>query len=142
MTEIDMDDWTRFTDYRGYGKTDRVIERFWACLPPWSAERNARLLQFTTGTSRVPIDAFKDIRGSDGPRRFTTEKSGDPNGLPHSHTCFNRLNLPPYDDYESLGRKLRFKFAIECVSLRFLLVGCGRPQRFASLCRETELGKE
>jgi len=26
MTEIDMDDWTRFTDYRGYEKTNRVIE--------------------------------------------------------------------------------------------------------------------
>jgi E3 ubiquitin-protein ligase NEDD4 len=28
MTEINMDDWTRFTDYRGYEKTDRVIEWF------------------------------------------------------------------------------------------------------------------
>jgi E3 ubiquitin-protein ligase NEDD4 len=42
MTEIDMDDWTRFTDYRGYEKTDRVIEWFWACLRSWPAERKAR----------------------------------------------------------------------------------------------------
>ncbi|KAI9454451.1 HECT-domain-containing protein [Lactarius psammicola] len=108
MTEIDMDDWTRFTDYRGYEKTDRVIEWFWACLRSWPAERKARLLQFTTGTSRVPVNGFKDLQGSDGPRRFTIEKSGDPNGLPRSHTCFNRLDLPPYEDYESLERKLRF----------------------------------
>ncbi|KAH8977835.1 HECT-domain-containing protein [Lactarius akahatsu] len=87
MTEIDMDDWTRFTDY---------------------PRRKARLLQFTTGTSRVPVNGFKDLQGSDGPRRFTIEKSGDPNGLPRSHTCFNRLDLPPYEDYESLERKLRF----------------------------------
>lgn len=26
MSEIDMDDWTKFTDYRGYEKTDQVIE--------------------------------------------------------------------------------------------------------------------
>ena len=26
MIEFDMDNWTRFTDYRGYGKTDRVIK--------------------------------------------------------------------------------------------------------------------
>ena len=32
MTEIDIDDWMRFTDYRGYEKTDRVIEWFWACF--------------------------------------------------------------------------------------------------------------
>ena len=115
MTEIDMDDWTRFTDYRGYEKTDRVIEWFWACLRSWPTERKARLLQFTTGTSRVPVNGFKDLQGSDGPRRFTIEKSGDPSGLPRSHTCFNRLDLPPYEDYESLERKLRF--AIEYVSL-------------------------
>ncbi|KAN0132131.1 hypothetical protein V8E53_010050 [Lactarius tabidus] len=108
MTEIDMDDWTRFTDYRGYEKTDRVIEWFWACLRSWPAERKARLLQFTMGTSRVPVNGFKDLQGSDGPRRFTIEKSGDPSGLPRSHTCFNRLDLPPYEDYESLERKLRF----------------------------------
>ena len=62
MTEIDMDDWTRFTDYRGYEKTDRVIEWFWACLRSWPAERKARLLQFTTGTSRVPVNGFKDLQ--------------------------------------------------------------------------------
>ncbi|KAH9989537.1 hypothetical protein BJV77DRAFT_1016981 [Russula vinacea] len=123
MTEIDMDDWTRFTDYRGYEKTDRVIEWFWTCLRSWPTERKARLLQFTTGTSRVPVNGFKDLQGSDGPRRFTIEKSGDPSGLPRSHTCFNRLDLPPYEDYESLEKKLRF--AIECVSFLFcgLLTG-------------------
>jgi len=26
MTEIDMGDWMRFTDYRRYEKTDRAIE--------------------------------------------------------------------------------------------------------------------
>jgi len=111
MSEIDMDDWSKFTDYRGYEKTDKVIEWFWQCLRSWPAEKKARLLQFTTGTSRVPVNGFKDLQGSDGPRRFTIEKSGDPSGLPRSHTCFNRLDLPPYEDYESLESKL--SFAIE-----------------------------
>ncbi|KAI0030488.1 hypothetical protein K488DRAFT_54121, partial [Vararia minispora EC-137] len=108
VSEIDMDDWTKFTDYRGYERTDQVIEWFWQCLRSWPDERKARLLQFTTGTSRVPVNGFKDLQGSDGPRRFTIEKSGDPNGLPRSHTCFNRLDLPPYQDYESLEKKLLF----------------------------------
>ncbi|KAF8798976.1 HECT-domain-containing protein [Phlegmacium glaucopus] len=108
MAEIDMDDWTKFTDYRGYEKTDQVIEWFWQCIRSWPAERKSRLLQFTTGTSRVPVNGFKDLQGSDGPRRFTIEKSGDPHGLPRSHTCFNRLDLPPYQDYESLESKLLF----------------------------------
>ena len=105
------DDWSKFTDYRGYEKTDQVIEWFWQCIRSWPAEKKARLLQFTTGTSRVPVNGFKDLQGSDGPRRFTIEKSGDPPGLPRSHTCFNRLDLPPYEDYESLEQKL--SFAIE-----------------------------
>ncbi|KAF9468470.1 hypothetical protein BDZ94DRAFT_1153978 [Collybia nuda] len=108
MSEIDIDDWTKFTDYRGYEKTDQVIEWFWKCIRSWPAERKSRLLQFTTGTSRVPVNGFKDLQGSDGPRRFTIEKSGDPHGLPRSHTCFNRLDLPPYQDYESLETKLIF----------------------------------
>ncbi|KAK7056861.1 hypothetical protein VNI00_002578 [Paramarasmius palmivorus] len=108
MSEIDMDDWSKFTDYRGYEKTDQVIEWFWQCIRSWPAERKSRLLQFTTGTSRVPVNGFKDLQGSDGPRRFTIEKSGDPQGLPRSHTCFNRLDLPPYTDYESLEQKLIF----------------------------------
>ncbi|KAH9480424.1 putative E3 ubiquitin-protein ligase hulA [Psilocybe cubensis] len=108
MSEIDMDDWTKFTDYRGYEKTDQVIEWFWQCIRSWPAERKSRLLQFATGTSRVPVNGFKDLQGSDGPRRFTIEKSGDPQGLPRSHTCFNRLDLPPYQDYESLESKLLF----------------------------------
>ncbi|KAF7298971.1 E3 ubiquitin-protein ligase [Mycena indigotica] len=108
MSEIDMDDWTKFTDYRGYEKSDKVIEWFWQCVRSWPSERKSRLLQFTTGTSRVPVNGFKDLQGSDGPRRFTIERSGDPHGLPRSHTCFNRLDLPPYEDYESLETKLIF----------------------------------
>ncbi|KAJ8482507.1 hypothetical protein ONZ45_g14927 [Pleurotus djamor] len=108
MSDIDIDDWNKFTDYRGYEKNDQVIEWFWQCLRSWPAERKVRLLQFTTGTSRLPVNGFKDLQGSDGPRRFTIEKSGDPQGLPRSHTCFNRLDLPPYEDYQSLETKLLY----------------------------------
>ena len=62
MTEIDMDDRTRFTDYGGSKKTDRVIEWFWACIRSWPAERKLRLLQFTAGTSHVPVNGFKDLQ--------------------------------------------------------------------------------
>lgn len=133
------DDWTKFTDYRGYEKTDQVIEWFWQCLRSWPAERKARLLQFTTGTSRVPVNGFKDLQGSDGPRRFTIEKSGDPNGLPRSHTCFNRLDLPPYEDYESLEKKLLF--AIEYVSSPRLLRAWCADRAFVLVGRPKGLGR-
>ncbi|KAH7923840.1 HECT-domain-containing protein [Leucogyrophana mollusca] len=108
MADIDTDDWILYTDYRGYTKTDQVIEWFWQCIRSWPPERKSRLLQFATGTSRVPVNGFKDLQGSDGPRRFTIEKSSDPSQLPRSHTCFNRIELPPYEDYESLEKKLTY----------------------------------
>ncbi|CUM65762.1 uncharacterized protein PRCAT00003410001 [Priceomyces carsonii] len=106
LAEIDVDDWKKHTDYRGYQESDQVIQWFWRCIKEWDSEQKARLLQFTTGTSRIPVNGFKDLQGSDGPRRFTIEKAGEPNQLPKSHTCFNRVDLPPYTTYESLKQKL------------------------------------
>lgn len=106
LAEIDVEDWKKHTDYRGYQETDQVIQWFWQCIKEWDSEQKARLLQFTTGTSRIPVNGFKDLQGSDGPRRFTIEKAGEPNQLPKSHTCFNRVDFPPYTSYESMKQKL------------------------------------
>ncbi|KAK7685350.1 hypothetical protein QCA50_011714 [Cerrena zonata] len=106
VSEIDVDDWSKYTDYRGYDPNDDVVQWFWKCVRSWPSERKSRLLQFTTGTSRIPVNGFKDLQGSDGPRRFTIERSGDTKSLPKSHTCFNRIDLPPYEDYEALEHKL------------------------------------
>lgn len=106
LAEIDVEDWKKHTDYRGYQENDQVIQWFWRCIKEWDSEQKARLLQFTTGTSRIPVNGFKDLQGSDGPRRFTIEKAGESTQLPKSHTCFNRVDLPPYTDYETMKQKL------------------------------------
>lgn len=106
IADIDVDDWKKHTDYRGYTETDEVIVNFWKCVRSWDAEQKSRLLQFTTGTSRIPVNGFKDLQGSDGPRRFTIEKAGEMGQLPKSHTCFNRLDLPPYKSFDALNGKL------------------------------------
>ncbi|CAG8528464.1 8493_t:CDS:10 [Paraglomus occultum] len=106
IAEIDVDDWKKHTDYRGYTESDEVIQWFWKCVKTWDSEKKSRLLQFTTGTSRIPVNGFKDLQGSDGPRRFTIEKAGDLTQLPKSHTCFNRIDLPPYKNYDTLVSKL------------------------------------
>ncbi|RMZ30951.1 hypothetical protein D0859_04941 [Hortaea werneckii] len=72
----------------------------------WDSEQKSRLLQFATGTSRIPVNGFKDLQGSDGPRRFTIEKSGEEGQLPKAHTCFNRLDMPPYKSFDALQQKL------------------------------------
>uniref|UniRef100_A0A3B3XYF3 HECT-type E3 ubiquitin transferase n=1 Tax=Poecilia mexicana TaxID=48701 RepID=A0A3B3XYF3_9TELE len=65
-----------------------------------------RLLQFVTGTSSVPYEGFASLRGSNGLRRFCIEKWGKVTSLPRAHTCFNRLDLPPYPSYTTLYEKL------------------------------------
>jgi E3 ubiquitin-protein ligase NEDD4 len=100
------DDWAKFTDYRGYEVNDEVIQWFWKCVRSWPPECKSRLLRFATGTTRIPVNGFKDLQGSDGTQRFTIEKAGDPYQLPKSHTSFNRINLPPYKDYATLEHKL------------------------------------
>ncbi|GAB5590341.1 hypothetical protein Unana1_05241 [Umbelopsis nana] len=106
IAEIDVEDWKKHTDYRGYTEQDDVVQWFWKCVKSWDSEKKSRLLQFTTGTSRIPVNGFKDLQGSDGPRRFTIEKSGDVSQLPKAHTCFNRIDMPPYKSYDALVAKL------------------------------------
>ncbi|PFH59572.1 hypothetical protein XA68_12140 [Ophiocordyceps unilateralis] len=106
IAEIDVDDWKKHTDYRGYTESDEVIQNFWQTVRSWDGEQKSRLLQFTTGTSRIPVNGFKDLQGSDGPRRFTIEKAGEITNLPKAHTCFNRIDLPPYKNMETLQQKL------------------------------------
>lgn len=107
ISDIDIDDWQRHTDLRRYTAEDDPVRWFWRCVrDEFDAEKRARLLQFATGTSRVPVNGFKDLQGSDGPRRFCIERIDGPALLPKSHTCFNRIDLPPYPDYETLVRKL------------------------------------
>ena len=88
IAEIDVDDWKKHTDYRGYTESDEVIQFFWQTVRSWDGEQKSRLLQFTTGTSRIPVNGFKDLQGSDGPRRFTIERAGDIGNLPKAHTWY------------------------------------------------------
>ena len=89
IAEIDVDDWKKHTDYRGYTESDEVVQNFWKVVRSWDGEQKSRLLQFTTGTSRIPVNGFKDLQGSDGPRRFTIEKAGEMGNLPKAHTWYD-----------------------------------------------------
>uniref|UniRef100_A0A3Q3F6F8 E3 ubiquitin-protein ligase n=1 Tax=Kryptolebias marmoratus TaxID=37003 RepID=A0A3Q3F6F8_KRYMA len=108
MQEIDLGDWQRHTIYRHYTRTSKQIVWFWQLVKEMDNEKRMRLLQFVTGTCRLPVGGFADLMGSNGPQKFCVEKVGKENWLPRSHTCFNRLDLPPYKSYEQLKEKLMF----------------------------------
>ncbi|KAJ8400575.1 hypothetical protein AAFF_G00393440 [Aldrovandia affinis] len=108
MQEIDLADWQRNTIYRHYARSSKQILWFWQFIKEMDNEKRMRLLQFVTGTCRLPVGGFADLMGSNGPQKFCIEKVGKENWLPRSHTCFNRLDLPPYRSYEQLKEKLMF----------------------------------
>uniref|UniRef100_A0A4W6CWH4 E3 ubiquitin-protein ligase n=1 Tax=Lates calcarifer TaxID=8187 RepID=A0A4W6CWH4_LATCA len=108
MQEIDLADWQRNTIYRHYARSSKQIIWFWQFIKEMDNEKRMRLLQFVTGTCRLPVGGFADLMGSNGPQKFCIEKVGKENWLPRSHTCFNRLDLPPYKSYEQLKEKLMF----------------------------------
>ncbi|KAM6945795.1 E3 ubiquitin-protein ligase HECW2 [Aplochiton taeniatus] len=105
--EIDLVDWRTHTEYRGgYHDNHIVIRWFWAAVERFNNEQRLRLLQFVTGTSSIPYEGFASLRGSNGPRRFCVEKWGKVTSLPRAHTCFNRLDLPPYPSFSMLYEKM------------------------------------
>ncbi|XP_055844660.1 E3 ubiquitin-protein ligase Nedd-4 isoform X3 [Episyrphus balteatus] len=107
IQNIDVKDWRDNTLYKGdYHMNHIIIQWFWRAVLSFSNEMRSRLLQFVTGTSRVPMNGFKELYGSNGPQMFTIEKWGTPNNYPRAHTCFNRLDLPPYEGYLQLKDKL------------------------------------
>ncbi|KAM6937784.1 NEDD4-like E3 ubiquitin-protein ligase WWP2 isoform 2-T2 [Xenentodon cancila] len=108
MQEIDLADWQKNTIYRHYTKNSKQIHWFWQVVKEMDNEKRIRLLQFVTGTCRLPVGGFSELIGSNGPQKFCIDKVGKEIWLPRSHTCFNRLDLPPYRSLEQLREKLLF----------------------------------
>ncbi|XP_038147937.1 NEDD4-like E3 ubiquitin-protein ligase WWP1, partial [Cyprinodon tularosa] len=108
MQEVDLQDWQRNTVYRHYTRNSKQIMWFWQLVKEVDNEVRLRLMQFVTGTCRLPLGGFAELMGSNGPQKFCIEKVGKDTWLPRSHTCFNRLDLPPYKSYEQLKEKLLF----------------------------------
>ncbi|KAJ8754891.1 hypothetical protein K2173_015403 [Erythroxylum novogranatense] len=107
LPEIDLDDLKANTEYTGYTAASGVVQWFWEAVKGFSKEDMARLLQFVTGTSKVPLEGFKALQGISGPQRFQIHKAyGSPERLPSAHTCFNQLDLPEYTSKQQLQERL------------------------------------
>ncbi|EHY64806.1 hypothetical protein NERG_02209 [Nematocida ausubeli] len=116
LPEIDVDDWRNNTVYFGYTSESQVIRWYWRAVRNFSMEERAKLLQFATGTSKLPLEGFAGLRCPNGNQKFQIHKaSGGSTRLPTAHTCFNQLDIPEYDSYEQLVKSLLFSLE-ECSS--------------------------
>ena len=136
LGSIDTDDWERNTRYTGdYGTTHgaQVVKWFWNVVRGMSAEHRAKLLQFTTGTSGVPVQGFAALMSYDGKTaKFTIDVIKGVEPLPASsslgsalvyypkaHTCFNRITLPLYrnerqlEDYLTLAIDMEMRMDLQ-----------------------------
>lgn len=110
--DLDPADWRRHTRLKHVAPDAPLVAWFWELVEAFDADMRARLLQFVTGSRRVPLAGFRALQGSTGaaaPRLFTLHLVADasPDSLPKAHTCFNRLDLPPYPTKQKLHDKLK-----------------------------------
>uniref|UniRef100_A0A8D2MIM6 HECT-type E3 ubiquitin transferase n=1 Tax=Zonotrichia albicollis TaxID=44394 RepID=A0A8D2MIM6_ZONAL len=110
LDKIDLNDWKSNTRLKHCMADSNIVKWFWQAVETFDEERRARLLQFVTGSTRVPLQGFKALQGSTGaagPRLFTIHLiDANTDNLPKAHTCFNRIDIPPYESYEKLYEKL------------------------------------
>lgn len=107
LPDIDIEDMKRNTEYTGYRVDSPAINYFWNIVKRYSQEERALLLQFVTGSSKVPLGGFSALQGMSGPQKFHIVRiAGEVDRLPTAHTCFNQLDLPEYCSEEELELKL------------------------------------
>ncbi|KIZ04485.1 E3 ubiquitin-protein ligase HUWE1 [Monoraphidium neglectum] len=107
LPDIDVADLRANTEYQGYSPSSPVISWFWQAVEAMDKEDRALLLQFVTGTSKVPLEGFRALQGISGPQRFQIHRAyGPPDRLPSAHTCFNQLDLPEAKSREQLEERL------------------------------------
>jgi E3 ubiquitin-protein ligase HUWE1 len=95
LPEIEVDEWKNNTEYHNYSASSSQIQWFWRAVRSFDKEERAKLLQFVTGTSKVPLNGFKELEGMNGVSKFNIHRDyGNKDRLPSSHTCFNRKYIP------------------------------------------------
>jgi E3 ubiquitin ligase SMURF1/2 len=67
LGSIDVEDWKQNTRLKHCTLDTPVVKWFWQIVEIYNAEMRARLLQFVTGSSRVPLQGFKALQGKRPP---------------------------------------------------------------------------
>jgi hypothetical protein len=111
LQSIDVDDWRRNTSYSTQQPLPaNIVKWFWSLVEEFNNEQRSKLLQWATGTSRVPVEGFTALQSNDGRRCLFTLRAlpqGERYQMPVAHTCFNRIDFPIYQDQETMKIHLK-----------------------------------
>ncbi|CAK4200600.1 unnamed protein product [Aphanomyces euteiches] len=104
LNDIDVNDWRLNTTVSSDLRSSSLVEWFWEVVTSLSKDNQAKLLQYTTGSSRVPVQGFRGLTSYDGMICYFNLK-----GVPYTHgaypvihACYNRIDLPLYPRKELL----------------------------------------
>ncbi|KAL9596797.1 MAG: hypothetical protein Q9219_005556 [cf. Caloplaca sp. 3 TL-2023] len=97
LPDIDVEDWKNNTEYHNYSASSSQIQWFWRAVRSFDKEERAKLLQFVTGTSKVPLNGFGQLEGMNGFSRFNIHRD---------YGNKDQLDLPEYDSYEQLRQQV------------------------------------
>jgi len=112
--DINVSDWERNTRTAG-GLTpnSNEVRWFWQTVRRWAADSRQQLLQnllqFATGSRRVPVGGFAQLVGFNGGKHLFTLAKGmhlSSSALPTSHACICTVDLPPWESFEAAYQKL------------------------------------
>lgn len=99
LPNIDREDLRANMVYVGYTAESQQIVWLWRAINEMADDDLAKLVQFVTGTSKVPLEGFSALQGMHGLQRFTVTKTQGNERLPTAHTwcaesCTPALTLP------------------------------------------------
>lgn len=90
---------TKYQD--GYDRQSPTIVMFWEVFDELNEDERKKLLLFTCGTDRVPIDGLKGLN-------FVIQRTTCIDKLPIAHTCSRTLSLPDYKNIDKVRRNMHF----------------------------------
>lgn len=87
----------------GFTPNCPMMKWFWEIvLDEWDDEKRRKLLSFSTGSDRAPVNGLKSMKF------YIIMEGEDDNRLPTSHTCFNQLLIPKYTTKDVLRKQLEY----------------------------------
>jgi len=115
LGEIDVENWESHCAYsQGLSRDADISKWFWRLVRDWSQSSEdcgklPQLLQFVTGSARVPVGGFAELVGFNGAKHPFTLSRGvhlTTESLPMAHACICTLDLPSYEDENTCRAKL------------------------------------
>ena len=110
---IDVNEWKQNSIYKGkYSKSSTCVKWFWEEIFKLNQENLRRFLQFSTGSSRVPINGFQNLESNRGELAKyclnSVPYNTNGNNYIRAHTCFNRLDLPQFKKKDEVHDAIQF----------------------------------